>query len=184
MREMMIRVETRALLRAGNVIVELGPMPASFPVENTNVLNGISTKFNITISGVVQVKSQNGSVQQWPYGKKGDRYYLAAITQEKIPGRNLAIRVTAGPDADQMTYTGRWVYVRNGQKVNVDTSDKTNCFLEVWGDYIESCEIRRTSTNEVNGFANWFHFQVNEGGTNVFESPELTNEDLFVYRKK
>jgi hypothetical protein len=96
----------------------------------------------------------------------------------------LSVRVLAGPDADALTYTGRWVYVKGGQEFSVKISDKTNRFKAYFGDYIKSCEIRRTSMNETSGFATWFYFDVNEGGTNVFESPELTNEDLFVYEKK
>lgn len=96
----------------------------------------------------------------------------------------LFIRILSGPDVNALTYTGRWVYVKDGQDFNVEISDKTNRFLMPYGDYVKSCEIRRTSTNEMPGFSNWFYFQVIEGGTNVFESPELTNEDSFVYQRK
>lgn len=96
----------------------------------------------------------------------------------------LLVRVLAGPNTDALTYTGRWAYVKDGHEFSVEISDKTNRFTTRFGDYIKSCEIRRTSTNETPGFATWFYFDVNEGGTNVFESPELTNEDLFVYRRK
>jgi len=96
----------------------------------------------------------------------------------------LSVRVLAGPNTDALTYIGRWVYVKDGQEFNVEISDKTNRFKTFFGDYVKLCEIRRTSTNETPGFTTWFYFDVNEDGTNVFESPELTNEDLFVYRRK
>jgi hypothetical protein len=107
-----------------------------------------------------------------------------SISGNESKSSRLSIRVLAGPNADALTYTGRWVYVKDGQEFSVDISDKTNRFKICFGDYIKSCEIRRTSTNETPGFATWFYFDVNEGGTNVFESPDLTNGNLFVYRRK
>jgi hypothetical protein len=105
------------------------------------------------------------------------------ISKNQSKPIRLSIRVLAGPNADALTYTGRWVYVKAGQEINVEISEKTNRFKTCFGDYIKSCEIRRTSTNETPGFATWFYFDVNEGGTNVFESPQMTNEAPVTYKK-
>jgi hypothetical protein len=183
-REMLIMHQAGALLQTSNASVKLMPMPAGFPFPQTNELTGLCTKFNIPVVGVIEVKSQNGSVQQLPYGKKGDGFYLAGINQEKLPGQFLDVRVLTGPNTDFLTYTGRWVYVKDGHEISVEISDKTNRFVTAWGDYIKCCEIRRTSIHEIPGFATWFDFQVIEGETHVFESPELTNEDLFTYQRK
>jgi hypothetical protein len=96
----------------------------------------------------------------------------------------LSIRVLAGPNVDALTYTGHWVYIKDGREINVEINDKTNRFKICFGDYIKSCEVRRTSTNETPGFANWFYFDVNEGGTNVYESPQITNEIPVTYKRK
>lgn len=134
--------------------------------------------------GLVEVKSQNGNTRQLPYGKAAHGFYVAGAYQEKMPGQLLSVMVLAGPDTESMTYTGIWVYVAHNQDLNVEISDKTNRFVTHWGDYIKSCEIKRTSMYQTPGFPASFYFQINEGGASVFESPELTNEELFVYRRK
>lgn len=183
MREMMIQLQIRALLQTSNASVTLLPMPTNFPILQTNLQNGVCTKFNLIVIGMVGVKGQNNNVQQLPYGKNGNGFYIAGISQEKISGKQLSIRVLDGPNTDFLTYTGRWVYVKDGHEISVEISDKTNLFTPAWGDYIKSCEIRRTSMHEVAGFATWFNFQVVEGGATVFESSEMTNEDLFIYQR-
>jgi hypothetical protein len=37
---------------------------------------------------------------------------------------------------------------------------------------------------DVPGFAGWFFFQVKEDGAVIFESPQMTNENPFIYEKK
>jgi len=184
MQKLLILRQMDAILRTTDASVELVPMSAGFPIPNTNRLNGICTKFNVVVDGMLEVKTQHEIVQELPYGRSGDRFYIAGITQEKIPGISLDVNILAGPNTDILTFTGRWTYVVSGQIVSVQFSDKTNRFESRWGDYIKSCEVRRTSTSRVDGFDNWFYFQIHEGGTNVFESPGLTNEDLFTYQRK
>jgi hypothetical protein len=184
MKEMMISRQTRILLEAPSPTVKLAPLSSDFSASQTNEQNGICTSFDVPVTGLVEVEGDGGYVQHLPYGKQGTGYYLAAITQAQIPGRFLTVNILAGPNSDLLTFTGRWVYARGGEDVAVNISDKTNRFVVRWGDYIKLCEIRRTSTNQVAGFDNWFYFDIVEGGAHVFESPGLTNEDLFVYRKK
>jgi hypothetical protein len=186
MRQMMIILQTRAMLQTTNASVKLLPMPKNFPLPQTNEQNGISTKFNVPVVGMIEVKGENGSVQQLPYGKDGDNFYIAGTIQEKIPGKRLGVRVLAGPDTDSLTYTGSWVYVKGGAEITVAVSDKTNRFKTGLGDYIKSCTIQRTSTNSLDkpGFAGWFHFEVSEDGISVFQSPEMTNEQAVIYERK
>jgi hypothetical protein len=182
-KEMPRNYQTLSMLKATNITVKLAPIPSGFSMQQTNEQNGTLTKFNVNVVGMIEVRGR-GEVHQLPYGRKGASFYIAEACQEQIPGKRLSVRVLAGPNTDFLTYTGRCVYVRNGQENMVEITDKTNLFVTLWGDYVKACEIRRTSTHEAPGFATWFYFQINEGGANVFESPELTNEDLFIYQRK
>ena len=186
MREMMIRGQTDAMMKTNITSVKLLPLPPNFQAVQTNEGNGIGQKFNVTVVGIIDVNNQKASVGQLPYGKKGDAFYIAGVVLEKLPGQPLYVRVLAGPNPDLLPYTGSWVYVTDGKEIKVDISDKTNRFKMCWGDYTKSCTIQRTSTNSLNmpGFAGWFYFQVVQGGTNVFESPEMTNEAPIIYEKK
>jgi hypothetical protein len=184
LREMLIKHEMFAILRSTNPEVELLPTPSNFPLRRTNLQSGLITTFNVPVLGLLEVKPINGIAHQLPYGRKREGFYLAGIKQETMPGKALYVRVLAGPNSDLLSYTGRWTYLEGTNEKSIAISDKTNLFLDVWGDQINSCEIRRTSTNQVAGFSSWFYFQIDEGGENIFESPELTNEDLFIYRRK
>jgi len=186
MREMMIMVQTHAMLQTNVTSIKLLPLPADFQSVQTNEGNGLRSKFNVAVIGMIDVKSSNGSVEQLPYGKKGDDFFIAGTILEKIPGKHLNVAVLAGPNPSLLTFTGSWVYVAGGKEIKVNISDTTNRFKMCWGDYIKSCTIQRTSTNSLDrpGFAGWFYFDILEGGTKVFESPQMTNEDRVVYEKK
>ena len=185
MREMMIRLQTDAMLKTDSIAVKLLPLPSDFQMVKTNEENGLRTKFNVNVTGIIDVESQNGSIEQLPYGNTGDFFYIAGITLEKIPGKPLSVNISAGPDPDSLTYTGSWVYVSGGDEIKVNISDTTNRFKICWGDYIKSCTVQRTSTNAgAPGFPNWFHYEIVEGGISVFQSQEMTNEDPVIYGKK
>jgi hypothetical protein len=185
-REMMIRAQTDVMLKNDATNIKLLPLPINFQAVQTNEENGTCQIFNVNVVGLIDVKNPNGGVGQLPYGKKGDSFYLAGVVLEKLPGQPLYVRVLTGPNPDLLPYTGSWVYVKDGKEIMVNTSDKTNRFKICWGDYIKSCTIQRTSTNSLAmpGFAGWFYFQVTEGESNVFESPEMTNEEPVVYERK
>ncbi|MGD0207027.1 MAG: hypothetical protein ABSC89_05405 [Verrucomicrobiota bacterium] len=186
MREMMITFQTRAMLQTNVTGVRLLPLPADFQSAQTNEGNGLRSKFNVAVIGIIDIEGQNGSVGQLPYGKKGSAFYIAGTILEKIPGKLLTVEVSAGPNPDLLTFTGSWVYVTGGNEIKVNVSDATNRFKICWGDYIKSCTIQRTSTNSLNtpGFTGWFYFQILEGGTNIFESPQMTNEEPVIYERK
>lgn len=186
MRQMMIIFQTREMLKAAVASVTLSPLPVGFQSAQTNESNGIRQNYNVNVAGMIDVKLKNGHVVELPYGTKGSSFYLAGITLEKIPGILLSVEVLRGPDPDSLTFTGSWVYVTGGKEIKVDISDKTNRFKMCWGDYIKSCTIQRTSTNSLDkpGFAGWFFFDVLEGGTNIFESPQMTNEEPVVYERR
>ena len=170
MREIMIRLQTDAMLKTNIASVKLSPLPTGFQPVRTNEENGICEKFNVTVVGMIDVRSSTGSMGQLPYGKKGDAFYIAGVILEKLSGQPLYVRVLAGPNADLLTYTGSWVYVKDGKEIKVGISDKINRFKMCWGDYIKSCTIQRTSTNSLDrpGFAGWFYFEVSEGGKMFF----------------
>jgi hypothetical protein len=185
MRQMMIRLQTQAILQSGATNVSLLPLPANFQLEQTNEQNGIRTRYNVGIIGMMDVKKNADSVGQLPYGKNASGFFIAGLIQEKTPGNLLTVRVLSGPNPDSLTYTGSWIYVKSGTEIAVNVSDKTNTFKMCWGDYIKSCTIQRTSTNAENAaFPNWFHFEVSEGGTKVFTSPEMTGEEPITYERK
>jgi hypothetical protein len=186
MRQTMITLQTSAMLQTNITTVQLSPLPVDFQSARTNEENGICQKFNVPVIGMIDVRSSDRNLGQLPYGKEGDAFYMAGITLEKVPGKRLTVNVSAGPNPDPLTFKGSWVYVAGGREIKVDISDKTNRFKTCWGDYIKSCTIQRTSTNSLDspGFSGWFYFDVLEGGTNVFESPQMTNEDAVTYERK
>lgn len=186
MTETIIQVQTSAMLETNVVSVKLSPLPAGFQPAQPNELSGPRQKFNVVVEGTIEVKSQNGQLMQLPYGRKGNAFYIAGSVLEKMPGKLLCVQVSAGPNPDVLTFTGSWVYVTGGREMSVNISDTTNQFKMCRGDYIKSCTVRRTSTNslDVPGFAGWFFFQVKEDGAVIFESPQMTNENPFIYEKK
>jgi hypothetical protein len=186
MRQMMITSQTYDLLKTDVTDVKLASLSVGFQPARTNEANGICQKYNVNVVGMIDVKLQSDRVVELPYGKRGDAFYIAGITLERIPGILLSVNVSAGPDPDSLTFTGSWVYVTDGKEIKVDISDKINRFKMCWGDYIKSCTIQRTSTNSLDkpGFTGWFFFDVLEGGTNIFESPQMTNEEPVVYERK
>jgi hypothetical protein len=185
-RETMIKSQTQAMLQTNDANIELSPLSPDFQAARTNESNGLCSKFNIPVVGMIDVKFKSGRVVQLPYGKKGNSFCLAGTVLEKIPGKLLCVQVSAGPNSDLLTFTGSWVYVNGGNEIRVNISDATNRFKMCWGDYVKSCTVQRTSTNslDVPGFEGWFYFQILEGGKNIFESVQMTNEEPVVYKRK
>jgi len=184
-RETMIQLQTRDLLKARHGEVKISPLPANFQSVQTNESNGIRRKFNVDVVGMIDFASQSGEPEHLPYGTNGTNYYIAGIILEKAAGKCLFVRVLSGPNPDSLTFKGHWVYMTGGKEVKVEISDATNRFKMCWGDYVKSCMIQRTSTNAgVAAFPNWFHFEVLEGEKTVFISPEMINEQPMVYEKQ
>lgn len=184
MRQSSIAMQVRTMLEGNSTSVSLLPLPTAFALESTNEESGTKSIFNLHIVGELSIGGPGGSLVKLPYGRAGDGFYIAGIILQRLPGNLLSVNVSAGPNSDALTFTGMWRYVRGGKKIEVGVSDKTNRFKLCWGDYVESCTIQRTATNTVPGFANWFHFDVLEGGALVFRSPDIGNEEPFTYRSK
>jgi hypothetical protein len=101
----------------------------------------------------------------------------------QIPGKALNVRVDNLPTF--LTYTGYWVYVKDGKEMSALINDHTNKFKQGWGDYVKYCTVRRTSTKETPGIGSYFDFRITEDITNViFESGQMTNEEPVTYERK
>jgi hypothetical protein len=170
--------------------VTLSPLPTNFQTTVSSFLpdwegdHGTRGKYNIPVIGMIHVNySDRGQYEELPYGKKGNAFYIAERIAYQVPGKALNVRVDNIPRS--LTYTGYWVYAKEGKEISVIINDHTNEFRQGWGDYVKYCCVRRTSTNETPGFANFFEFRVTEDITNViFESGQMTNEEPVVYEKK
>ncbi|MEI6195473.1 MAG: hypothetical protein WCS42_14195 [Verrucomicrobiota bacterium] len=169
--------------------IKVAPLPKEFQAlhapkeddgmgDDWNGDNGWRMRWSVPPVGMFE--SQPPAMFPTPliYGKTNGAFYIGIPIVYTAPGKSLFVQVQNSPDST--TYTGSWVFVKGGKEVTVNISDKTNEFRECWGDYIKSCTIHRTSTNE----ANWFHFRISEDDTNIFESGEITNEEPLIYERK
>lgn len=210
MKEMMAGMLAEWLAKIGTNTVQLtlAPVSANFQMTKASFLpdwegdNGMRGKYNIPVIGMIHVdysgKNETDKYPDVPYGKKGDAFYIAQMVSYQIPGKALYIRVDNLPT--WLTYTGYWTYVSNGKEITIPLSDKTNEFREGWGDYVEYCYVRRTSTNETPGVVPFFQYQITEGritnmfvGTHhfteevpvvIFDSGQITNGDPVIYQRK
>jgi hypothetical protein len=181
-----------AMLATNITSVTLLPLPTNFQQDhdkrdNENGFgdtwegdNGWRSKYSLPVLGLLDMKSQAGDIIQLPYGKTNGTFYIAGVISYLAPGKSLYVRVLDGLGS----YTGSWIYVKNGKEITVNISDQTNQFRQCWGDYIKSCTIQSTSTNKYVQYSNWFYFEISEGGTNIFESGEITNKEPFTYIRK
>jgi hypothetical protein len=184
-KEMIIGVEIKAMLKADIASVALAPVSANVQAMLGNGGNGWQgdngrrVKFSVDLLGELDVSIPNEDKIPLPYGKKDGFFYIAAPIPYLAHGQSLWVRVLRYPTS--LTYTGSWVYVEDGHEITVNVSERTNQFRQGWGDYIKSCTIQRTSTNSLPPRGNSFHFEISEGGKNVFKSPEMTNEEPVTY---
>ncbi len=184
-------IAEEATKRGTNITgVTLSPLPTNFQTTVSSFLpdwegdHGTRGKYNIPVIGMIHVNfSDKDQYEELPYGKKSNAFYIAERIAYQVPGKALNVRVDNIPRS--LTYTGYWVYAKEGKEISVIINDHTNEFRQGWGDYVKYCYVRRTSTNETPGFANFFEFRVTEDITNViFESGQMTNEEPVVYEKK
>jgi hypothetical protein len=186
-KEMTIGMCVEAMLKTNIASVALSPLSTNFQAMMSNERNGWQgdngwrVKFSVTVLGELDVCTLNGDKEPLEYGEKDKFFYIAAPIAYQAPGKSLYVRVLRYPLS--LTYTGSWVYVKDGREITVNISDRTNQFRQGWGDYIKSCAIRRTSTNTP-GYGNDFYFEISEGGTNIFKSPQMTNQDPVIYETK
>lgn len=183
-RDQILNSEIKAMVKRGVTSVTISALPNDFQLVRTNEASGFYTKLSISPSGLIHVKSADGHEWRLPYGKTNDRYWIAGTVIEGIPGSSLCVNVLVGPNADSISFTGSWIYVRGGKEFEVGFSNLTNRFEKRWGDYIKSCALQRAPGKTVQGFDNWLYFQIIENGTNVYESPEIASGRPFIYNRK
>jgi hypothetical protein len=210
MKEMMAGMLTEALAKSGTntVRLTLSPTPTNFQITKSSFFpdwegdNGKRGKYNLPVVGMIHMDlSGNDGTNKYPdvpYGKKGDAFYITQMVGYQIPGMALRVRVDNLPRS--LTYTGYWTYVSSGKEITIPINDQTNEFREGWGDYVKYCFVKRTSTNEIPGFAPYFQYQITEGHiTNlfngshqfteevpvvIFDSGQITNEEPVIYERK
>jgi hypothetical protein len=189
--------ESEALLGTNITNVKLSPLPTNFqqtldgPTNKDGLGdtwegdNGHRARFNLTVLGILDVKSQAGDLAQLPYGKKGDAYYIAGVTNYLASGKSLYARVTGGGiwanaehHAASLTYTGSWIYVKDGREIKVDINEHTNQFRECWGDYIKSFNVRQTSTDTM------IMVDLHEDGKTIFDSGRVDTGEPIVFERK
>lgn len=149
--------------------------------------NGMRYKYNVPVIGMIHMnflgEDQNDKNSDFPYGKKGNAFYLSQLFGYQLPGKALNVRVDNIPRF--LTYTGYWVFVKEGKEISVPINDQTNEFRQGWGDYVKYCTVRRTTLKEMPGFANFFEYRITEDQTNIiFESGQITNEEPVIYERK
>jgi hypothetical protein len=187
-KEMVVEMGIMHLLKTNIASVALSPVSTNLQVMLSNEQNdwqgdnGRRVSFSVEVLGELAVNIPNANKVPLPYGKKGTFFYLAAPIPYLAHGKSLRVSVLRYPLS--LTYTGSWVYVNGGREIKVEVSNRTNQFRQGWGDCIKSCIIRRTSPNTLPPRGDSFHFEISEGGTTVFKSPEMTNEDPVVYERK
>lgn len=170
--------------------VKLLPLPAiynkSYP-KNDNGMgdswegdNGWRTRWSVPALGLLQVYPTNTNQLPLVYGETNGCFYIAAVVVYQASGHSLYVHTLDNIGS----YTGSWVYVKNGKEFTVNFSNETNQFKECWGDYIKSCTVQKTSSEPYVQYQNWFNFTIQEDQTNVFESGEITNNAPFTYTRK
>lgn len=155
-------------------------IPLSDDFHLTNELDGVRYRPNVEVVGLVQIESpQKGNYMQMPYGKSGGAYYLAGTVEEKLPGpftKAKMLAITIMGTADHGTFTGSFVFVRNGKEIKESIVERGSSF---YGDYIKSCTIQKTTSSEDS-----IQLSIMENGKNIFESEAVTNKTPIVYEKK
>ena len=90
--------------------------------------NGWRTRWSVPPVGMFE--SQPPAMFPTPliYGQTNGAFYIGIPIVYTAPGKSLYVHTLAS-----FTYTGSWVFVKNGKEHTVDFSDKTNEFRQCWG---------------------------------------------------
>ena len=163
--------------------VKLAILPAEFRL--TNELNGVRYKPNVAIVGMIDVEfTEKGNAVSMPYDEMGGIFYLSSTIEEKITAPttkekslNVCVFGSAMPDAG--TFSGSYVYVKDGKEIKEDIHGKGNLSEAFWGDYVKSCTVQKTSDSDET-----IQLIISENGKKVFESKEIDNKDAIIYEKK
>lgn len=160
------------------ISVTLSPLPANY--HATNEMFSLRTRDNVITTGMIDVKrSGEDFVEHLPYGTKGGAFYLAQTIREMIPGKSLRVTVSIFDPHPIITYTGTCVYVQEGKEINLELCG-TNKYIEknLWGDYIKSCSIQKTSPSGL------IMLEIVEGHQKIFQSPQIKTGDVISYERK
>jgi uncharacterized protein (TIGR03435 family) len=179
----MITEEDADMVKQDIAGVKLLPLPADF--QPTNEMNGIRYMPNVIVVGIIDVEfTEKGNAVQMPYGTKDGIFYLASTIEEKtvMPATkaksiNILAMGSAMPDAG--TFTGAYVYVKDGKEIKEDMSGKGNLSKAFWGDYIKSCTVQKDSDSQ-----DWIQLVISEDGQDIFKSEKVRTKDPIVWEKK
>jgi hypothetical protein len=167
--------------------VKLAGLPVDF--EPTNELNGVRSRPNVVVVGMIDVEFKgNGATEgqdseSLPYGTKDGAFYLAGTIEDKtaMPATaaksiNILVMGSAMPDAG--TFSGSYVYLKNGQEVKEAISGKGNLSEAFWGDYLKSCTVQKDSDSQ-----DWIQLIISEGGQEIFKSEKVATKSPIVWER-
>jgi hypothetical protein len=175
--------ETADMVKQSVASVKLLPLPADY--QPTNELNGVRYFPNVHVLGLIDVEStEKGNAVQMPYGTKDGIFCLASTIEEKtaLPAtraKSINILVTGSAMPDAGTFTGAYVYVKDGKEIKEDMNGKGNLSQAFWGDYIKSCTVQKDSDSQ-----DWIQLVISEDGQDIFKSEKVRTKDPVVYERK
>ena len=164
------------------------PLPTNFETEL--VRDGIRYTPNVSLMGMISgtlAWMENGTNfsrgLQLPYGRQGERYYLAGsaetrLYEPKTKDKALVISVATSNFQTAVTFTGNFTYVQNGQEIRKEIKGPGSPNKVVFGDYIKSCVVQKTSDDQ-----NFLQLMISENGSNVFNSSWVQTTNPIVYKR-
>ncbi len=180
---------TEAPNNGTRVSSELLPLPTNYETEM--VRDGIRYTPNVSLLGMISGNlswEENGTNFgrgfQFPYGKQGDRYYLAGsaetrIYEPKTKDKALLISVATSNNQAVAAFSGTFTYVQNGQEIEKEIKGPASFNRVAFGDYVKSCVVRKTSDDQ-----NSLQVTISENGSNVFSSGWVHTTNQIVYERK
>jgi hypothetical protein len=146
--------------------------------------DGIRYSPNVSVVGMLEVDFSG--MDRWvklPYGKKDGGFYIPCTVEEQIPGpviksKTLAIMVTCSTRPDAQKLSGSFIYLEGGKEVKEAIDGKGNFNKSFWGEYIKSCTVRKTSSDD-----DPIQLMIMEDGKTMFQSEEVTNNEPIVYKR-
>jgi hypothetical protein len=160
--------------------VKLSPLPDGF--KSGHEVRGVRYTPNVTVMGMIDIEyTKPGNAAHMPYGKKGNAFYVAGTTEEKLATsgkeKSLTFSVVSSGSLDVETYTGSYVYVKDGKETKQEMNGKGDFSKTFWGDYIKSCSVQKTSGKSLK-------VEISEDGKPLFQSGTITGSEPVVYERK
>ena len=128
--------------------------------------------------------TRKGNSTSFPYGKVGNKFYVAGTIAEKMPGatptsKSLSVMVMGDASPDAANIAGWMTYVNNGKEITEDLSGHGNLSKSFWGDYIKSFTVHKAVATAVP-----INVIIMEDGKRVFESKPVIDTTPIVYTRK